>query len=64
MKDEHKEDLGGFTRRDFLYIGGIGMAGIALAGVPPSGHGAEKKPKYGGKTTHERALWLPGAGCA
>jgi len=60
MKDEHKEDLGGFTRRDFLYIGGIGMAGIALAGVPPSGHGAEKKPKYGGRLRMSERYGSPG----
>ncbi len=36
------------TRRDFLCWSGCGMAGMALAGIPDWGHGAESKPKYGG----------------
>ena len=39
----------GFTRREFLHWSGKGMAGMALAGVPEWAHGAEKKPKYGGR---------------
>ena len=44
-----KEDLGELTRRDFLYLSGLGMAGMALTGVPESSQAAEKKPKYGGR---------------
>lgn len=48
QKDK-KQDLGELTRRDFLYRSGMGAAGIALAGIPHYGYGAEKKPKYGGR---------------
>ena len=48
MKDD-KESFRGLTRRDFLYLSGVGMAGLALAGIPESGHGGEEKPKYGGR---------------
>lgn len=44
-----KEDWRGMTRRDFLYLAGLGIAGMSLAGIPELGHGAEKKPKYGGR---------------
>jgi peptide/nickel transport system substrate-binding protein len=47
MKDK-KEDLGGLTRREFLYLSGVGMAGMTLSSIPELGYGAEKKPKYGG----------------
>ena len=42
-------DLQGMTRREFLYLSGAGAAGMTLAGMPGSGLGAEKKPKYGGR---------------
>jgi peptide/nickel transport system substrate-binding protein len=48
MKDK-KEDFRGFNRREVIYLGGVGMAAITLAGFPQLGHGAEKKPKYGGR---------------
>ena len=37
------------TRREFLYLTGAGMAGIALDGLSSPAHGADKKPKYGGR---------------
>ncbi len=37
------------TRREFLYLSGAGMAGLALAGSPTPGITEEKKPKYGGR---------------
>ena len=43
-----RKNVGDLTRRDFLYLSGLGAAGLALAGVPELGHGQEKKPKYGG----------------
>jgi hypothetical protein len=46
---EEREDFGDLTRRDFLYLGGLGVAGLTLAGVPELGHGQEKKAKYGGR---------------
>jgi len=46
--EEKKADYAGLTRRDFLYLTGAGVTGMALAGMPESGHSAEKKPKYGG----------------
>ena len=39
------------TRREFLYWGGMGMAGFTLAGLPELGYGQEKKAKYGGRLT-------------
>jgi peptide/nickel transport system substrate-binding protein len=47
--DDGKENLGGLSRREFLYLSGIGMAGMALAGIPEMAQGEEKKPKYGGR---------------
>ena len=44
MKDD-KGDLGGLTRRGFLYSSGVGMAGMTLVGVPELVRGAEEKPK-------------------
>ena len=44
-----KEDFAGLTRRKFLYLSGVGMAGMALAGIPELAQGEEKKPKYGGR---------------
>lgn len=46
---DKKEDLRGLTRREILYLGGMATAGLTLAGIPQSSHGAEKKPKYGGR---------------
>jgi len=46
---DRKEDFMGLTRREFLYLSGVGTAGVTLAGIPESGYGAEKKPKYGGR---------------
>jgi peptide/nickel transport system substrate-binding protein len=48
MEKKH-ENLRGLTRRNFLYLGGAGMAGMALTGLPEFGLGAEKKPRYGGR---------------
>jgi len=48
MQDERK-DFAGLTRREFLYLSGVGMAGMTLAGIPGFSQGAEKKPKYGGR---------------
>jgi peptide/nickel transport system substrate-binding protein len=47
MKNK-KEDAAVLTRRDFLFLSGLGMAGMTLSGLPELGHGAEK-PKYGGR---------------
>ena len=48
MKDERKS-FEGMTRREFLYLSGLGMAGMSLARNPDLSLGAEKKPKYGGR---------------
>ena len=45
---ENKENFAGLTRREFLYLSGIGMTGLTLAGIPELGH-AQEKPKYGGR---------------
>ena len=47
-----KEHWGGLTRRDFLYLSGLGMTGIALTGGRELSQAAEKKPKYGGIIRH------------
>ncbi len=47
MKDE-RENWGRLTRRDFLYLSGMGMAG-AVASIPQWSYGTEGKPKYGGQ---------------
>ena len=44
-----KENFGELSRREFLYLSGMGMAGAALAGIPGMAQGEEKKPKYGGR---------------
>jgi len=47
---DSKKVFGVVSRREFLYWSGIGMAGMALGGLPAApGHGAEKKPRYGGR---------------
>ncbi len=43
-----KKDFAELTRRDFLYLSGLGMAGITLTGSPGLTQGEEKRPKYGG----------------
>ena len=46
---EWKNDFSGLTRREFLYLSGVGMAGMTLTGIPDLSGAAEKKPKYGGR---------------
>jgi len=46
---ERKDGMRGLTRRDFLYLSGLGMAGMSIAGLPGLARGADKKPKYGGR---------------
>jgi peptide/nickel transport system substrate-binding protein len=47
--DDGQEDFAGMTRREFLYLSGMGLAGITLAAIPEPAWGVEKKPKYGGR---------------
>ena len=58
MKD--REDCSGLSRRNFLYLSGMGAAGLALAGVPELGFGQEKKPKYGGIMRFAQRWVAPG----
>jgi len=44
-----REESVELTRRQFLYLSGLGMAGATLTGVPTWSQGAEKKPKHGGR---------------
>ncbi len=46
---DKKEIFGEFTRRRFLQLGTLGIAGMALSGGPGLARGEEKKPKYGGR---------------
>ena len=48
MKDR-KDGVARLSRREFLYVSGASMAGVALAGIPGMARGADKKPKYGGR---------------
>ena len=44
-----KDEIEGMTRREFVYLTGLGMAGMTLGAIPKLGRAAEKKPKYGGR---------------
>ena len=59
MQDE-KEDFDGVTRREFLWLAGMGVAGIGLTGSPRLGHGDEKKPRYGGRLRVGERYGSPG----
>lgn len=48
MQKEGKDSTR-LTRREFMTLSGAGLTGMALAGIPEWGQGAEKKSKYGGK---------------
>ena len=58
-KDEDR-DFSGLTRREFLYLSGAGMAGVALAGMPELSHAQGKKPKYGGRLRVGERFGSPG----
>jgi peptide/nickel transport system substrate-binding protein len=48
--DDGKRNFGGLSRREFLYLSGIGMAGMTLTSLPAwSAQAKEKKPKHGGR---------------
>ena len=51
-------ESGRLTRRDFLYLSGIGVAGFTLAGVPELVYGQEKKARYGGRL-NVALRWVP-----
>ena len=55
-----KNDGEGLTRREFIYLGGAGMAGITLASFPELANAAEKKPKYGGRLRVGERFASPG----
>ena len=44
-----KKNFGQLSRREFLYLSTMGMAGVSVAGIPQMSDGQEKKPKYGGR---------------
>ena len=52
-----RKDLLDLTRRDFLYLSGVGADSLALAGVPELGNAQEKRPKYGGHLRYA-ARWV------
>jgi peptide/nickel transport system substrate-binding protein len=58
--EEKKMGLEGLTRRDFLYLTGAGVAGMAAGQIPGVAHGAEKKPKYGGRLRVGERFGSPG----
>jgi len=58
--EEEKISFGGLTRRDFLYLTGAGIAGMAVAQVPKLAHGDEKKPRYGGRLRVGERYGSPG----
>ncbi|HYB19313.1 MAG TPA: ABC transporter substrate-binding protein, partial [Thermodesulfobacteriota bacterium] len=47
--DDGQEDWAGMTRRGFLYLGGMGLAGMTLAAIPEPPWAEARKPKYGGR---------------
>ena len=47
--ENEKRGWGGLSRREFLYLSGLGTMGLALIGAPPSVPAAGKDPKYGGR---------------
>jgi len=48
--DDQKRNFGGLSRREFLHLSGIGMAGMALASPPAwAAQAKEEKPKHGGR---------------
>ena len=57
---DKKQSWGGLTRREFLYLSGVGAAGMALPGIPGVSEGAEKKPKYGGRLVVGERFAPPG----
>ena len=46
---KREETFSGLSRREFLYLSRLGMAGMSLGGIPKLGHAEDKKPKYGGR---------------
>ncbi len=48
MQDE-KKDCGRLSRREFLYLSGLGMTGMALSGMSQNTYAADQKPRYGGR---------------
>ncbi len=48
MKEKRADSMG-LTRRKFIHLSALGIAGASLAGGSEFGWGAEKKPKYGGR---------------
>jgi peptide/nickel transport system substrate-binding protein len=55
-----RKNFAELTRRELLYWGGMGMAGVTLGGIPALVHGAEKKPKYGGRLRIGERYGSPG----
>ena len=47
--ESRKGNSQGLTRRDFLYLTGVGIAEMTSGSIPKLGYGAEKEPKYGGR---------------
>jgi ABC-type transport system substrate-binding protein len=45
----HKPSRAALTRREMLYLGAGGAAGLALAAGPGPAHGQQGKPHYGGR---------------
>jgi ABC-type transport system substrate-binding protein len=45
----HKPSHAALTRREMLYLGAGGAAGLALAAGPGPAHGQQGKPHYGGR---------------
>lgn len=46
--EKGEDGFKGLTRREFLYLSSVGMAGVTVAGLPERSPAQEKKPKYGG----------------
>jgi hypothetical protein len=58
--EEEKKSSGGLSRRNFLYLAGAGIAGMAVAQAPRPAHGDDKKPRYGGRLRVAERYGSPG----
>ena len=46
---KEKKEASALSRREFLYLAAMGTAGFTFAGSIEPGHGAQNRPKYGGR---------------
>jgi peptide/nickel transport system substrate-binding protein len=57
---EKERNFRSLTRREFLYLTGVATAGMTMAGIPEWAHGAEERPRYGGRLRLSERFGSPG----